>query len=397
MFQSISIQANQYSLSGNRVLLGAGGLSTSVFSPFVNIFFPISLATSQTWHPLFFVVGDIDLNGQTLTFDPFDSNGFVEGSITGTGSVIQTNTGGMTFYGTNTFVGTFTHTDSGFTSLVGFFGGRLDAPYIQTAGGIDISSDETVGSVVINGGTLSIGTGSGGTPTSARANSGNVTLNAAAKYFEDVESSSPNGFGNLHVTGSVVLGGATLQLLGTGSVHVGDQMLLIDNDGADPVIGTFAGLPEGVIFSGPGGFRYSISYTGGTGNDVTLTVLPGTTPTTTTVQSSNNPSPVDGAITFTATIIASGTPTGIVTFFDGATSIGSSALNGSGIATITTSALTPGLHTITATYSGDMTFNTSTSSPLTQNVSVPTPALGSVATAALFLALALVGALFRRQ
>jgi hypothetical protein len=95
-------------------------------------------------------------------------------------------------------------------------------------------------------------------------------------------------------------------------------------------------------------------------------------------------------------VAASGTPTGIVTFYDGASSIGSSALNGSGIAAITTSALTPGSHTITATYSGDRTLNTSTSSPLTQIVLVPTPALGPMAVAALFLALALVGVLVRQ-
>jgi len=394
LFQSISIQADNYVLSGNRVLLGAGGLSSPTFFPFVDISFPILLAASQTWHPLFNISGDINLNGHTLTFDPLDRSGFISGSIVGTGNVIKTNVGGMQLSGINTFVGTYTAID-GFTSLFGFFGGRLDAPYTQTAGGLDISSDETVGSVVINGGTFSVGTGSAG-PTSSRGNSGNITLNAATRYFEVVESSSPNGFGNLHVTGSVVLGGATFELFGAGNVQVGDQMILIDNDGVDPVIGTFAGLPEGsIIKSLPNGPRYSISYIGGTGNDVTLTAL-ASIPTTTTVQSSMNPSPAGSAVTFTATVTGSGSPTGSVTFFDNGNSFGSSPLNGSGVATITTSALTLGVHTITASYSGDTTFTPSSSS-LTQTVATATPALGSAATAMLFLVLAFAGALVTRR
>jgi hypothetical protein len=394
-FQSISVQADQYNLSGNEVLLGAGGLSAPTFFPFVHISFPISLAVSQTWQPLFSVMGDIDLNGHVLTLDPLNIAGFFYSAIRGTGSVVQTNTGGILFAGVNTFAGTFIHTGSGSTSLPGFFGGRLDAPYTQTDGALDISSDETVGDLFINGGKFSVGAGSNG-PTSARGNSGNVTLNAAARYSQIIESSSPNGFGTLHVTGSVTLGGATLQLLGTGNVNVGDQLMIIDNDGVDPVVGTFAGLPEGAIMMpSPGSFRYLISYAGGTGNDVTLTALPGTTPTTTTLQSSRNPSPSGAPITFTATV-AGGNVTGIVTYYDGATSIGTSAVDNSGITAFTTSAFPPGSHAITAAYSGDRILNTSTSSPLTQVVLVPTPALGPMAAAALFLALALVGVLVRQ-
>ncbi|MGH9680770.1 MAG: Ig-like domain-containing protein, partial [Candidatus Acidiferrales bacterium] len=61
-------------------------------------------------------------------------------------------------------------------------------------------------------------------------------------------------------------------------------------------------------------------------------------------------------------------PTGTITFSDGGTSLGAPvALNGSGQATLTTSSLTAGSHTITATYSGDSNF-TSSSNTLTQVV-----------------------------
>ena len=67
-------------------------------------------------------------------------------------------------------------------------------------------------------------------------------------------------------------------------------------------------------------------------------------------------------MTFTATVTSTaGTPTGTVQFKDGGTNLGSpQALNGSGVATFSTSSLTAGIHTITADYSGDPNFIAST-------------------------------------
>src|SRR5581483_6213045 len=72
---------------------------------------------------------------------------------------------------------------------------------------------------------------------------------------------------------AVTLGGATLALhLPAGFDPDTDTVFtLIDNDGADAVSGTFAGLAEGATFT-VGRFTFKISYVGGTGNDVTLTV-----------------------------------------------------------------------------------------------------------------------------
>ena len=83
--------------------------------------------------------------------------------------------------------------------------------------------------------------------------------------------------------------------------------------------------------------------------------------TTTTVTSSLNPSLVAQSVTFTATVTsAGGTPTGSVQFKDGATNLGPVVtLNASGVAAMTVSSLTPGVHVITAVYSGDSLFNPS--------------------------------------
>jgi len=89
----------------------------------------------------------------------------------------------------------------------------------------------------------------------------------------------------------------------------------------------------------------------------------------TSVGSSNNPSIFGAGVTFTATVLSSatGTPTGTVTFQDGAATLGTGMLSG-GIATLTTSALVGGAHSITAVYAGDTSFASSTSPALTQTV-----------------------------
>ena len=62
---------------------------------------------------------------------------------------------------------------------------------------------------------------------------------------------------------------------------------------------------------------------------------------------------------------ACGTPTGTATFFDGATQLGTpTALNPSGVATLTTTALILGSHSITAKYNGDPNYGGSTSSDI---------------------------------
>jgi uncharacterized repeat protein (TIGR01451 family) len=83
--------------------------------------------------------------------------------------------------------------------------------------------------------------------------------------------------------------------------------------------------------------------------------------TTTTITSSVNPSDLNQSVTFTATVAGVLTPTGTVQFKDNGSNLGAPvALNSSGVAQLTTSALTAGNHTITADYSGDANLLAST-------------------------------------
>ena len=92
--------------------------------------------------------------------------------------------------------------------------------------------------------------------------------------------------------------------------------------------------------------------------------------TMTTVASSTNPSVYGTAVTLTATVAASGStmPTGTVTFSDGGSNLGTVTLSG-GTASLNIASFAVGTHAISAVYSGNTNFASTTSTPLSQLVS----------------------------
>src|SRR5262249_30560719 len=119
------------------------------------------------------------------------------------------------------------------------------------------------------------------------------------------------------------------------------------------------------------------SFLGATSSGGAVTL--GQDTTTTAPTSSGNPSPLGGDVTVTATVHAAapgaGAPPGQVTFYDGATALGTSTLNASRQASLALTSLAGGSHTITAVYNGDANFTTSTSTALTQTVNLDSVAL----------------------
>lgn len=91
--------------------------------------------------------------------------------------------------------------------------------------------------------------------------------------------------------------------------------------------------------------------------------------TTTSVSADGNPSVFQQLVTFTVTVAPqySCTPTGTVTLYDGQNAIGSSALT-NGKATFSLANLSVGNHSITASYGGDNSFNSSISGIWPQTV-----------------------------
>jgi ELWxxDGT repeat protein/VCBS repeat-containing protein len=147
--------------------------------------------------------------------------------------------------------------------------------------------------------------------------------------------------------------------------------------GASPIEKSGGGVvsvddPEFTFFNGALYFSGSDSPSGTpSNNELWRITLSAAQPTTTTLQSSLNPSFVDDQVTFTATVTGAA-GSGTVTFLDGNTALETVTLSG-GIALLDISTLGAGVHTITARYNGNASSAPSTSSDLTQVVDkIPT-------------------------
>jgi hypothetical protein len=128
-----------------------------------------------------------------------------------------------------------------------------------------------------------------------------------------------------------------------------------------------AGSPVGSYVITPSG-QVSTNYTIILVNGM-LTVTQAVT--TTTLSTSPNPSNFGQSVNLTANVAVvapgAGAPTGTITFQDGGTTLGTGTLI-SNMATLSTSSLAPGSHSLTATYSGAVNFMGSSSSPVSQLV-----------------------------
>jgi|HubBroStandDraft_1064217.scaffolds.fasta_scaffold00539_17 YVTN family beta-propeller protein len=135
-------------------------------------------------------------------------------------------------------------------------------------------------------------------------------------------------------------------------------------------LGLLAGAILAAVFLIASGARASGTESGlAAGGAVSVADRPAdAAPSTTTVMSSLEPSTLGAAVTFTATIsVASGTPTGMVTFMDSGATLGTGTVS-AGVATLTLTTLGVGTHSISRDYSGDGNFAASTSAGLTQMV-----------------------------
>ena len=102
----------------------------------------------------------------------------------------------------------------------------------------------------------------------------------------------------------------------------------------------------------------------------TQNVVKGNTSVAVTLAAGKNLSLVGDSLTFTASVTPAAA-TGTVMFFDGGSPISGDLPLVGGVASVTTSALSAGAHSITAQYSGDATFDTATSAVFLQTVKTP--------------------------
>jgi fibronectin-binding autotransporter adhesin len=101
---------------------------------------------------------------------------------------------------------------------------------------------------------------------------GSIEIGASATTHFEIAGRLPGiEYDRLTVAGTTILDGTLqLNLLNGFLPEVNAPFLLIDNIGNGPIVGTFSNLPEGAVFTSEGQ-QWTISYQGGTGNDLVIT------------------------------------------------------------------------------------------------------------------------------
>lgn len=288
VFSSLSITGGSYQIGGNLIGLSAGINIPPNGAVIFNA--PFQLAATQTFSFRFLATfnGSIDLNGSNLTINGYGT--VVNGAISGTGNVTLA-VSDVTLNGNNTYTGTTT-----VQTFVAINGSQPQSDVIVDGNDATLVAalygTGTVGNlIVMRNATLMPGTSGALSNGTTLFKTKNLILSPTTSTTTsflrmDLAGSAPgSGYDQIKVTGTVNIGAnATLHVLltDTFTALVGQQFILIDNDGTDPVNGTFGnylagtqpvavnGAPEGTIIT-IGAYQFRLSYAGGDGNDVTLT------------------------------------------------------------------------------------------------------------------------------
>lgn len=183
-------------------------------------------------------------------------------------ALVKTGAGILELTAANTYAGGTTLLDG--TLLVNNTTGSA------TGGGpVNVASGATLAGNGTISGLISVAAGG---HLGAGLHADNVTFASGASFDVALNSAvAGSGYAPLHLSGSLNLTDAQLNVLLGFSPMLGDQFTIIDKAGVQRVTGDFAGLDEGSLFlasSAAGSQQFQITYLGGDGNDVVLTAVP---------------------------------------------------------------------------------------------------------------------------
>jgi autotransporter-associated beta strand protein len=253
-------------ISGNTLTAGAGGAKNSGFGggtgatdggPGSAIGQAIFLAGSATYQ--------VSANNTVTIADTFGggANALITGGFTKTGA------GTLALSGSNSYTGG-TIVSDGTLLANNSSGSATGTGTVTVNSGGKLGGTGTIsGAVTVNsGGTLAPGVSPG------ILTSGNVSFASGSTFSVEITGATEGSqYDQLNVTGTVALNNATISVSGAYVPAVGESFVIINNDGADAVTGTFNSLPEGSIVTMNGVTR-KLTYIGGTGNDVVLLATP---------------------------------------------------------------------------------------------------------------------------
>lgn len=225
--------------------------------------------------------GIVSLGKRELTVGRNDLSTTFSGLIEGDGgarALTKIGQGTLTLSGANTYTGTTTVVAGGL--IVGnTTGSATGTGTVQVKGG-------TLGGNGSIDSTVSIGAGRGTgaflepSAGTSKPTSTTLTIQKTLTFKPDATYSYKLNSREAEAD-SVVAHGATIEsgaqfsmsVVGRGILNPGSVFTVINNTAGTPIAGTFANLPDGSTFTA-GRNNFQASYTDGTGNDLTLTVVP---------------------------------------------------------------------------------------------------------------------------
>ena len=260
-------------------IVGTGILIDNTNAFTLTISATLGINNSQAWTNnsgnLFTVSGRVALGGNAVTVNGTGDTR-ISGTVSGTGSVsdlIKDGSGTLTLTGTNTYSGGTVVT--GGTLLVNNTAGSGTGTGSVTVTG----SGTTLGGTGIISGPVtifegaSVAPGNGGNNTGT-LQTGTLTLSPTANFRVDINGTTLGTFDQIQVnTGGVIILNSNLVVTVGTTLSLGQTFTILNKVPVGAIFGTFAGIPQGGTVTGSNGTVFQVSYTGGTGNDIVLTVV----------------------------------------------------------------------------------------------------------------------------
>lgn len=210
-------------------------------------------------------------NNQSTTF-----SGVIEDGPTSGGSISKIGSGALRLSNANTYTG-------GTTVSAGALLIKNETGSGTGTGPVAVNGGSLAGSGVVAG-AVTIGSGNGAgallAPGQGTARASTLTIESSLTFKSDATYRSRLN-ARKRRSDQVVANGVTIEsgaqfsfeAVGGGRLRPGKVATVISNTAATPIAGTFANLPDGSTISA-GVNTLQVSYHGGDGNDLTLTVVP---------------------------------------------------------------------------------------------------------------------------